>query len=131
VVAGVLVDESFAPGGAEVAERTVQPAGVIPALYPVEHGPVQAGDGRPGPAVDELPFDGGKEALSYRVVPAFPFAAERQDYPVFFSQVAEIVAGVLTAAVGFKAEFGLTPINSRFELSRGLRGWPGQGGLVG
>ena len=107
MVAGVLVDESFVLGGAEVTEGAVGPAGVVPAFDPVEDSSTQAGDGRPGLAVDELSFDGGKKTLSYCIVPAFPFAAERQDYPVFLGEVAKIMAGVL----GNRGRSGKSPLS--------------------
>jgi hypothetical protein len=58
-----LVDAGFVLGRAEVAERGVQAAGVVPAFDPVEDRPTQASDGGPGATVDQFPLD-GREKLS-------------------------------------------------------------------
>lgn len=49
---GVVVDDSFVGGRAEIAQRRV-PADVVPALDVLERGLVQPGDGRPRAGVDE------------------------------------------------------------------------------
>src|SRR5438067_3705224 len=73
----------------------MQPAGVVPAFDVVEDSPVQACAGGPGAAVDELALDGGEEALSNGVIPAFSFSGYRQDDAVRAGQGGEVPAGVL------------------------------------
>ena len=61
---------SFVLGGTEVAERRVQPAGVVPALDVLEDGASKSGSRSPCSRVDELSLNGGEErsatALSQR-----------------------------------------------------------------
>src|SRR5450755_1205915 len=77
----------------------MEPAGVVPALDVIEDGPAEPGPGGPGAVVDEFPLDGGEEALSDGVIPAFPFPGDGQDHAVCPGQGGVITAGVLAAAV--------------------------------
>ena len=121
------MDEGFVAGRAEIAEAAVEAAGVVPAFDPVEDGPVEAGDGRPGATVDEFSFDGGEEALGDGVVPACSFASQRQGTAVIGGELAEVPAGVLAAAVGVEDRPGrwaacVKALNRASEISS-VRMW--------
>jgi hypothetical protein len=64
------VEDSFALGTAEVAERRVQPAGVVPTLDVLEDTVSKFGPLWPRTGIDELALDGGEERFGHRVVPA-------------------------------------------------------------
>lgn len=101
--AGVVVD-SFVLGGAEVAERRVQSAGVVPALDVVADAAAKSCPRWPGASVDELSFDGGETtatALSQRS-PLRPTQAYDAVVPC---QVGEISTGVLLGFKGLKQHF--------------------------
>ncbi len=59
----------FVLGGAEVAQRGVQPLSVVEHLDEVEHGSAGLGRGGPRVPVDQLGLEGGEEAFGDGVVP--------------------------------------------------------------
>jgi len=77
----------------------VEPAGVVPALDVVEDGPVQLGPGRPRTVIDELPLDGGEEALRDGFIPAFSLPGHGQDDAVLAGEGSVVAAGVQPAKI--------------------------------
>jgi hypothetical protein len=61
------VVDSFVLGGAQVAERRVQPAGVVPALDVLEDSASKSDPCGPRTRVDELAFDSGEKRFGHRV----------------------------------------------------------------
>src|SRR5262249_16007435 len=89
-----------------VSERGVEAARVVPALDPLEHGPVEPGAGRPRAGVDQLALDRREERLRDRVVPALALASHRQHDVMLGGQRREVARGVLAAAVGVEDQPG-------------------------
>jgi len=92
---GIVVD-SFVLSGAEVTERRMQPAGVVPALDVLEDRASKSSSGRPRTRLDEFALDGGKKRLGDRVVPAFALATDQEDDAVGPGQLGEVATRVLT-----------------------------------
>ena len=88
--------------GGEVAERGVQALTVVEDLDVLEDGPAGPVPAGPGPAVDQLVFEGREPALGYSVVPALPGPGEALDDPVGVKEGRELPGGVLAAPVGIK-----------------------------
>lgn len=83
---GVMVSVGF--GGGAVAEAGVEPAGVVPALDPGEHGPVEPCAGGPRSGVDQFAFDGREERLGHRVAGAIRASSPTHVHDLQFSSVA-------------------------------------------
>jgi hypothetical protein len=86
--------------GGEVGERRVQPACVVPALYPADDLPPGVGAGGESAAVHQLALEGGEERLGGAVVEADSGGAHRLGHPEPFAQLAVVARGVLAAPVG-------------------------------
>ena len=95
---------SFVFGRAEVVERAVEAAHVVPALDVIEDGAAKSGPRRPCPSVDELALDGGEKRFGYCVVPALALASDREHDAVGPGQLGKVTARVLTAPVRMEDE---------------------------
>src|SRR5689334_5861534 len=82
-----------------MVERAVAAPGVVPSLDPGEQRQTRVGLGLPTPAVDQLAFEAGEEALGHRVVVGVAYAAHRGTHAHLLAAFAECDARVLTALV--------------------------------
>ena len=70
-------------------------SGVVPAFDELEDGHARLGLGPERPAVEQLAFEGGEEALHRCVIPAVAGTAHRAGYAVIGHQTLELIAGVV------------------------------------
>ena len=94
--------DSFVLGGTEVAERRVQPAGVVPALDVLEDGASKSCSRRPARASMSSRLMVAKNDSATALSQHSPLRPTESTTPLAPRQLGEVTARVLTAAVGME-----------------------------
>src|SRR5208283_5333545 len=82
-----------------VTDRGVPPMRVVPTLDPLEHRHLGFGLAVKATPVQQLPLQGGEEALGHRIVVSISYRSHRRHDTDFLAAFAEGVAGVLTTSI--------------------------------